>query len=141
ERHFATLVVDPTQDWEVVSQDHKFTEGPAVDRDGNVFFTDIPNNRIYKIATDGKVSLFKENTGGANGLMFGPDGRLYACQNERKRIVAYAQDGTESVIADGMGSNDLAVNSRGEIYFSDPGGKKVWFIDRAGAKRVGVQEG
>jgi sugar lactone lactonase YvrE len=116
----------------MVSQGHKFTEGPAVDRHGNVFFTDIPNNRIHKISTDGKVSVFKEDTGGANGLMFGPDGRLYACQNGRKRLVAYAMDGTESVIAEGMGSNDLAINSHGEIYFSDPGAKKVWFIDRTG---------
>ncbi len=141
ERRYIAEILDPGKDWEVVSQGHKFTEGPAVDRQGNVFFTDIPNNRIHKISTDGKVSIFKEDTGGSNGLMFGPDGRLYACQNGRKRIVAYAMDGTESVIAEGMGSNDLAINSHGEIYFSDPGAKKVWFIDRTGAKRAVVQEG
>jgi sugar lactone lactonase YvrE/enterochelin esterase-like enzyme len=141
DREYVTMILDPAHDWEMVSQGHKFTEGPAVDRQGNVFFSDIPNSRIHKISTDGKVSVFKEDTGGANGLMFGPDGRLYACQNGRKRIVAYAPDGTESVIAEGMGSNDLAINSRGEIYFSDPGAKKVWFIDRTGAKRVVVQEG
>jgi sugar lactone lactonase YvrE len=141
ERQYIAMILDPGKEWEMVSQGHKFTEGPAVDPNGNVFFTDIPNSRIHKISTDGKVSIFKEDTGGANGLMFGPDGRLYACQNGRKRLVAYAMDGTESVIAEGMGSNDLAINSRGEIYFSDPGAKKVWFIDRTGAKRVVVQEG
>jgi gluconolactonase len=139
ERHFATLVVDPTQDWEVVSEGHRFTEGPAVDRDGNVFFTDIPNSRIYKIAID-KVSIFKENTGGANGLMFGPDGRLYACQNDRRRIAAYAPDGTESVLAEGVESNDLAVTARGALYFSDPPHHRVWYIDPGGNKRV-VYEG
>jgi len=141
ERQYIAMILDPGKEWEMVSQGHKFTEGPAVDRHGNVFFTDIPNSRIHKISTDGKVSLFKEDTGGANGLMFGPDGRLYACQNGRKRLVAYAMDGTESVIAEGMGSNDLAINSLGEIYFSEPGAKKVWFIDRTGTKRVVVQEG
>jgi sugar lactone lactonase YvrE/enterochelin esterase-like enzyme len=141
EREFTTTVLEPGSDWELVSRGHKFTEGPAVDRNGNVFFSDIPNNRIHKIATNGTVSIFKEDTGGANGLMFGPDGRLYACQNGRKRIVAYAPDGTESVLAEGVGSNDLAVSSRGEIYFSDPGGKKVWFIDRNGSKRPVVSEG
>jgi gluconolactonase len=136
DRHFATMIVDPTQDWEVASEGHRFTEGPAVDRDGNVFFTDIPNNRIYKIATDGKVSIFRENTGGANGLMFGPDGRLYACQNGRRRITAYAPDGRESVVAEGVESNDLAVTARGEIYFSDPPHHRVWYIDPRGNKRV-----
>jgi sugar lactone lactonase YvrE len=81
-------------------------------------------------------TVFRENTGEANGLMFGPDGRLYACQNGRKRIVAFAPDGTESVIAEGVTSNDLAVNPRGEIYFSDPPNKQVWFIDARGNKRV-----
>jgi gluconolactonase len=141
EREYVTMLLDPGRNWEVVSQGHKFTEGPAVDRSGNVFFSDIPNNRIHKISTDGKVSVFKEDTGGANGLMFGPDGRLYACQNGRKRIVAYAPDGTESVLAEGVGSNDLAVSSRGEIYFTDPAGKKVWFIDRNGSRRPVISEG
>ena len=140
ERHFVTTILDPDSEWEMVSQGHKFTEGPAVDRAGNVFFTDIPNNRIHKIDTSGKVSVFKEDSGGANGLMFGPDGRLYACQNGRKRIVAYTADGAESVIADGVNSNDIVLNKRGEIYFSDPEHKRVWFIDAKGSQRV-VHEG
>jgi enterochelin esterase-like enzyme len=93
ERQWSVLLTDPEKDWELVSQGHKFTEGPAVDKDGNVFFTDIPNNRIHKIGLDGKVGVFREDTGGANGLMVGPDGRLYACQDTRQRIVAYAMDG------------------------------------------------
>ncbi len=128
--------LDPDSEWEMVSQGHKFTEGPAVDRDGNVFFSDIPNNRIHRIGIDGKVSVFKENTGEANGLMFGADGMLYACQNGRKRIVAYGTDGSEKVIAEDVNSNDLAVTAKGEIYFTDPPGKRVWFIDRAGNKRI-----
>jgi len=140
-RHFLTNnVLDPAKDWELVSQGHKFTEGPAVDTEGNVFFSDIPNNRIHRIALDGKVTVFKEDSGGANGLMFGPDGRLYACQNGRKRIVAWSRDGKESVLAEDVQSNDLAVNSRGEIYFTDPSNKRVWFIDARGVKRV-VHEG
>ena len=140
ERHFARELVTPGMGWEVVSQGHRFTEGPAVDREGNVFFTDIPNNRIHRIGTDGKVTVFKEDTGAANGLMFGPDGRLYACQNGRKRIVAYTPDGTESVIAEGVNSNDLAITAGGEIYFTDPPGKRLWFIDSKGEKRI-VYEG
>jgi gluconolactonase len=140
ERQFVSMILDPDSDWQLVSENHKFTEGPAVDREGNVFFSDIPANRIYKVGPDGKASIFKEDTGAANGLMFGPDGRLYAAQNGRKRIVAYAPDGKETVLAEGVDSNDLAVNRRGEVYFSDPPHKRVWFIDAKGNKRV-VHEG
>lgn len=125
DRHEVRLITDPSKSWELVSQGHRFTEGPAIDREGSVFFTDIPNNRIHKIAPDGKVSVFKEDTGGANGLMFGPDGKLYACQNGRKRIVAFDKDGSETVIAEDVNSNDLAINSKGEIYFSEPPTKRV----------------
>ena len=140
ERRFVNMILDPAHDWEVVSTGHKFTEGPAVDKAGNVFFTDIPNNRIHRIGVDGKVSVFKEDTGGANGLMFGPDGRLYACQNGRKRLVAYAADGSEAVIADGVASNDLAISRAGAIWFTDPGNKRGWHIDAKGNRRV-VHEG
>jgi gluconolactonase len=141
QKSFASRFLDTSSDWEVVSQGHKFTEGPAVDPEGSVYFSDIPNNRIHKADyASGKISVFKENSGGANGLMFGPDGRLYACQNERRRIVAYGGDGKESVIAEGVGSNDLAVNAKGEIYFTEPQTRRVWFVSAKGEKRV-VHEG
>ncbi|MDQ6663221.1 MAG: hypothetical protein M3Z23_02375, partial [Acidobacteriota bacterium] len=85
ERSISTIV-DLSREWEVASSGHKFTEGPAVNREGNVFFSDVPNNGIHKIAVDGKVTVFKDNSGGANGLMFDPEGRLYACQKGSKRI-------------------------------------------------------
>jgi gluconolactonase len=139
DRHVSQML-DPASGWELVSEAHRLTEGPTVDKDGNIFFTDIQNSRIHKIGLDGKVSIFKEDTGSSNGLAVGLDGRLYACQNGRKRIVAYAMDGTESVIAEGVNSNDLVITKKGEIYFTDPPAKKVWFIDAKGNKRV-VHEG
>jgi sugar lactone lactonase YvrE/enterochelin esterase-like enzyme len=142
DRRSISAILDPGADWEVVSQGYKFTEGPAVNGRGEVFFSDVDAqpSKIYKIGLDGKVSLFKADSGGANGLMFGPDRRLYAAQDGRKQIVAYAMDGTETVIAEGAGSNDLAVSSKGEVYFSDPESHKIWFVDKAGKKRV-VYEG
>jgi gluconolactonase len=140
ERHEVRMILDPGKDWEQVSAGYKLTEGPAIDRDGNVFFTDIPNNRIHKIAVDGKVTVFKEDSGGANGMMFAPDGRLYVCQNGRKRIVAYTKDGSEDIIAEGVNSNDLAITHNGEIYFTEPPSKRVWFIDAKRNRRI-VHEG
>jgi gluconolactonase len=141
DRQWVTMILHPDSEWQVVSQGHKFTEGPAADREGNVYFTDIPNNRIHRIGVDGRVSVFKEDTGSANGLMVGADGRLYACQNGRKRIVAYDASGAESVLAEDVNSNDLAVTSRGDIYFTDPPGKRVWHLDAKGNKRVVIDKG
>jgi len=137
ERHFITQILDPAQDWQLVSQGHRFTEGPTVDRQGNVFFTDVPNNRIHRIDhATGQATVWKEETGGADGMQFGPDGRLYACEARTKRIVAYTPDGTTQVIAEDVTPNDLTVSSRGEVWFTDPSHKRVWFVDAKGQKRV-----
>ena len=128
-------ILIPGQDWQLVAQGFRFTEGPAVNARGEVFFTDIPNNRIHRIDLAGQVSLFATNTGGANGLMFGPDGRLYACQDGRRRIVAYDPAGRETVVAEGAGSNDLTLNQQGDLYFTDPGTQRVWFLNRRGERR------
>jgi sugar lactone lactonase YvrE/enterochelin esterase-like enzyme len=122
--------------WQLLSEGHGFTEGPAANAKGEVFFTDIPNSRIHKIALDGKVTVFAEDTGKANGLMFGPDGRLYACASGQKQIVAYDESGKASVFADGLESNDLAIDHNGNLYVTDPGNKQVWFISKSGEKRV-----
>lgn len=129
-------VLGAGSEWQLVSEGHGFTEGPAVNARGEVFFTDIPNSRIHKIGLDGKVSVFAEDTGKANGLMFGPDGRLYACANGRRQIVAYEEDGRASVIAEGLESNDLCVASNGNIYVTDPPNRQVWLITPKGGKRV-----
>jgi gluconolactonase len=129
-------ILIPGEDWQVVSDGHKFTEGPAVNAQGEVFFTDIPNNRIHKIGLDGKVTVFKEQSGGANGTMFGPDGKLYVCQNGKKRIVAYDAQANEEVIAEDVDSNDLAVTHEGNVYLSDPPHKQVWLVNPKHEKRV-----
>ncbi len=140
DRHWLSSALIPGKDWELVGSGYRFTEGPAVDKSGQVFFTDIPNNRIHRIGLDGRVTVFRENSGATNGLMFGPDGRLYGCQNGKRQIVAWAMDGTEMVLATGVDSNDLCVNAKGEIWFTDPRNKRVWFLDKAGNKRI-VHEG
>lgn len=129
-------VLGADSEWQLVSEGHGFTEGPAVNTAGEVFFTDIPNSRIHKIALDGKVSVFAQDTGNANGLMFGPDGRLFACASGKKEIAAYTPDGQRSVIATGIDSNDLCVASNGNVYVTDPPNRRVWLITPDGKKQI-----
>jgi sugar lactone lactonase YvrE/enterochelin esterase-like enzyme len=141
ERHMVNLILDPASEWEEVSRGHGFTEGPAVDREGNVYFTDVRGDKIFRIDhAAGKASLWKDKPGRIVGMMFGPDGRLYATKPSSKQVVAYTMDGVEQVVAEGIEGNDLAVTAKGEIYVTEPAAKKVWFADGQGRKRV-VAEG
>jgi sugar lactone lactonase YvrE/enterochelin esterase-like enzyme len=129
-------VLGADSDWQLVSEGHGFTEGPAVNAKGEVFFTDIPNSRIHKVGLDGKVTVFAENTGNANGLMFGQDGRLFACADGKQQIVAYDESGKFTVIAEGLNSNDLCVALNGNIYVTDPPHQQIWLIKPNGEKSV-----
>lgn len=131
-------VLAESEDWQLVSEGHRFTEGPAVNARGELFFTDIPNNKIHRVGLDGKVREFATDTGAANGLRFGPDGRLFACANGKRQIVAYDDGGQSSIIAEGLESNDLAIDHRGNLYVTDPNNKQVWLIPggRGAEKRV-----
>ncbi|HZB24797.1 MAG TPA: SMP-30/gluconolactonase/LRE family protein [Vicinamibacterales bacterium] len=133
-------VLLPGEEWQLVSEGHPHTDGPAVNDKGELFFTDPANNRIHRVGFDGKVMVFAENTNGANGLMFGGDGRLYAGATRTRQIVAYDAAGQVQVLAENLPSNDLAVNARGDIYITDSANKKVWFLPKGGQPRV-VDEG
>ena len=141
ERHYVAEILDPAADWQLVSEGHDSARGVAVDRRGDVYFADQGRSRIHKIDhRTGAVSVFKEETGGALGLGFGPDGRLYASQSGRRRIVAYTPEGSESVIAEDIEAERLLVGAGGEVWCTEPRHKRVWYLDPGGARRV-VQEG
>lgn len=124
------------ENWELVSSGHKFTEGPAVNDAGELFFTDIPNNRIHKVDAEGKVSVFAEDSGAANGLMMGPDGLLYACRHADGQIVRYSLDGkTRDVVVDGIKGNDLVLLHNGMGYCTDPDNKKIFYFTIKGDKK------
>ena len=133
-------VLVPGEDWKVVSGGHRNTDGPAASASGEIYFSDPANNRIHKVGLDGTVTVFAEHTNGANGLMFGPDGRLYAGAAHARRIVAYDMSGKADVLAENLPSNDIAVNVKGNLYFTDSAGKKVWLLPKGGKPRV-VDEG
>lgn len=118
--------------WEVrkVAEGCRFTEGPAVDTQGNLFFSDGPNNRIVRRAPDGKLSDFRKPCGRANGLTFDRQGRLVMCQSAGngggRRVARLEADGQETVLAERFAGqpfnapNDLCVDRFGRIYFTDP---------------------
>ena len=129
----ARFLVDG-EDWELLSEGHGFTEGPAVSPKGDLFFSDLPQSKIHRVSQDGKVSLFLEDTSTTNGLAFGPDGRLYGCRTGRGEIVAWNIDTKEEeILATGIRGNDLVVAHNGNLYCTEPGKKTVWLI-RPGAK-------
>jgi sugar lactone lactonase YvrE/enterochelin esterase-like enzyme len=131
---FQTLI--PGEEWQVVGEGYRATDGPAVNGAGEMFFTDTPNSRIYRTGTDGTVTVFAENTNRGNGMMFGPDGRLYVGAVGTRQLVAYDATGKTELLAEDVAINDLAVNVKGDLYFTDTPGRKVWFVPKGGKPRV-----
>jgi gluconolactonase len=137
----ATLLI-PGEGWQLVGEGYRLAEGPAANARGEVFFTDIPNSKAYKIDLDGRLTEFLGDTKRANGQAFGPDGRLYAVATGSRQILAYDDAGHASVIAEGFAGNDLVVAHNGNIYVTDPSGNatndpsKVWLIKPDGTKQV-----
>jgi len=119
-------VTSPGAKVEKLAGGFNFTEGPAADTQGNIYFTDIPNNRIHKWSLDGKLTTFRENSGGANGLFFDKDGNLLACEGGGKRLVSINPKGEVTILAEKYQGkkfnslNDLWIDPKGGIYFTDP---------------------
>ncbi len=83
-------VLLPGEGWQLVGEGYRLSEGAAVNAKGEVFFTDIPNNKTYKLDGSGKPVEFIADTKRANGQAFGPDGRLYAAAAGSAQILAYS---------------------------------------------------
>ncbi len=135
-------IVAPGAELVEVSSEFAFTEGPATDAAGNVYFTDQPNDQIVIYTTDGELQTFMQPAGRSNGMFFDVDGTLIACaddKNELWRIDVKTKEYT--VLAqrydDGLlnGPNDAWVHPQKRwVYFTDPMYKRRWW-DRGPAEQ------
>ncbi|MDO7873225.1 SMP-30/gluconolactonase/LRE family protein [Hymenobacter sp. ASUV-10] len=156
------LVANPATP-QLVSRQFAFTEGPAVDRAGNVFFTDQPNDKIWKYDTSGQFSVFLDKAGRANGTYFDKQGNLLACADAEGQLWSIAPDKQVTVLLRDLGGhqfngpNDLWVQPQtGAIYFTDPyyqrpywtrsapdpaiGGQKVYYLPQGASQPVVVDD-
>lgn len=106
---------------------YAFTEGPAVDRPGNVYFTDQPNNRIIKWSfSTGELTTFTDDAGRSNGMYFNKEGKLVTCADMENEVWVFDMDGSREVLIENFkgkrlnGPNDLWISPRGGIYITDP---------------------
>ena len=114
---------------ELVKDDFKETEGSIAFPDGGIIFTETKTSRILKVGKDGSTSVFLENTNGSNGLAFDSQGRLISVQVTpgMARVGVIYPKGSEAVLADNFEGkrfsrpNDLVVNKKGGVYFTDSG--------------------
>ncbi|MBN1126391.1 MAG: SMP-30/gluconolactonase/LRE family protein [Sedimentisphaerales bacterium] len=126
-------IVAPGAELEVLSRGFSFTEGPAVDVEGNVYFTDQPNDRILKWDTRDILTVFMKPCGRSNGLYFDKEGNLLACADEKNELWRIDIQGNRTVVLGKYkdkilnGPNDLWVRPDGGIYFTDPFYKRPWW--------------
>jgi len=119
-------IVAPGAELKLAADGFKFTEGPAVDKNGNVYFTDQPNDRIIKWSPDGQVSTFLSPCGRSNGLYFDKKGILLACADDKNELWAIDMKGGHKVLVKDYkgkllnGPNDLWVAPWGGVFFTDP---------------------
>src|SRR2546425_17928 len=146
-------VIAPGVQPELVQEGFVFTEGPVGTADGGLYFSDIRANQTYRLDPTGKITMVREHTNGANGLELGHDGGLLAAEGDGKKISHWSRDGRVTTVTESfdgkpfLAPNDLIVDAKGGIYFTDPGprplvpGRKAYvFYLPAGAKQPLVVE-
>lgn len=121
-----TNLYDPNTKPQLVAKQFSFTEGPAVDKKGNVFFTDQPNNKIWKYDIEGKLSVFLDSAGRSNGMYFDKKGNLISCADADDQLWSISPKGKVTILLKDYqghkfnGPNDVWVRPDGGIYITDP---------------------
>jgi len=126
-------LIQPGAALQKLAGEFQFTEGPSADPEGNVYFTDQPNDRIMIWSTSGQLSTFMQPSGRSNGLAFDRDGFLWSCADEKNELWRISPEKKVTVIPSGYngkvlnGPNDLWITPQGGVYFTDPFYKRSWW--------------
>jgi gluconolactonase len=121
-----TALYDSTAKPQLISRQFTFTEGASVDKKGNVFFTDQPNNKIWEYDTNGKLSVFLDSAGRSNGMYFDHKGNLVTCADEHDQLWSISPKKDIKVLLTNFnghlmnGPNDIWIDAIGGIYMTDP---------------------
>ena len=141
---FLSTLIIPGEDWELVGQGYQFTEGTTANKNGEVFYQDIPTSKTYKVDLDKKLTTLAVDAKKASGTCFGPDGKRYTVAGGTKQVLRYDANEKETVIADSVAGNDLIIGNNGNIYVTVPDGAskpgKVYLIRPTG-ENVIVDDG
>ena len=126
-------IIEPGSKVEKLADGFLFTEGPTSDKEGNIYFTDQPNDRIMVWSASGKLSTFMQPAGRSNGLSFDNKGNLWACADEKNELWCISP-GKEVTKIPSLyqkkrlnGPNDLWIAPDNGIYFTDPFYKRPWW--------------
>ncbi|AMV29998.1 Gluconolactonase precursor [Gemmata sp. SH-PL17] len=132
-------ILIPGEGWKLVGEGYKFTEGPATNAKGEVFFNDVGAAKTYKVV-DGKPVEWLADSKRGDGQRFGPDGKLYANAAGVNKILAWDAEGKATEFATGFKGNDLVVLNTGAIYdtdpFETPNNSKIYYVSPQGEKKV-----
>jgi gluconolactonase len=129
----AQSVIAPGAKLEKLYSDLGFGEGPTCDTNGNVFFTDQNNDRIMEWTLDGKISVWMQPSGRANGMYMDAKGNLIACADEHNELWSIAPDKKVTVLITNYqgkylnGPNDVWVAPNGQMWITDPFYKRTYW--------------
>lgn len=126
-------IIAPNAELQLLADGFEFTEGPASDAEGNVYFTDQPNDRILIWSVNGELSTFMQPSGRANGLCFDDAGYLWACADAENQLWRIDMEKNVTVLVDSYrdsllnGPNDVWVTPEGGAFFTDPYYKRPYW--------------
>ena len=121
-----STIIAPGATIKLISNKFGFTEGPTANKKGEVFFSDQPNDKIWKYSNYGKLSVFLEKTGRSNGMYFDKKGNLVTCADEKNELWSITPSKKITILFTDIegkrlnGPNDLWIDNKGGIYFTDP---------------------
>jgi sugar lactone lactonase YvrE/outer membrane protein assembly factor BamB len=111
----------PGEEWRLVGEGYTFTEGPAANANGELFFNDVGAGKTYRVTPDWKAEVWLADSHKGDGQSFSPDGRLVAASGGDMAILAWDAEKRPTTLVQGWRGNDVVVNAAGVVYVTEPG--------------------